>query len=236
MTQHVKLVEDDQRLRGVPLLEGRVAERLPHVHHRDANFAGFRGPKPGKELVHASFRSVFAAEPNGPAADQIAHHDAVTVASADGDLVDADRLGSGLADTPQLLAHVLLVQLLDRVPIQEQLLGHGFDRTLPAASSHEVGESFRVERIVGQPVEAFGLHGAAPRTIHPANEEVQIDVLVAAGEVANVTRPLIVECRRHLPARPARRFFSRRWGVTTTARGSPKMPWTAARGSNPGNR
>ena len=74
--------------------------------------------------------------------------------------------GRRLAGAAELLGHVLLVQLLDRVPIEVQLLGHRLDRTVPATSPHEEGEPLGVERIVGQPVEAFGLHGAAPRALH----------------------------------------------------------------------
>lgn len=40
----------------------------------------------------------------------------------------ADDLRSRRPDAPQLLAHVMLVELLDRVPLKPQLLGHILDR------------------------------------------------------------------------------------------------------------
>jgi hypothetical protein len=236
MTQHVKLVVDNQSLGSMGLLEGGGAERLPHVHDGKPEFARFFGAKPGKELVHARLGAILAAEPNGPAADQVADHDAVAVPFADGDFVDADSPGRRLAGAAKLLVHVLLVQLLDRVPIQEQVLRHRLDRRVPAASSHEDGETLGVERIVGQPVQTFGLHGAAPRALDTTNEEVEIDAPVAAGEVAHSARSLIVEGRRHLSTAATNRFFSRRWSVRTTAQESPKIPWTVAKGSKPGKR
>ena len=103
MAQDVELVVDDQGLRGVALLEGGVAERLPHVHDRQADFAAFLGAEPGEELVQARLGAVLAAEPDGPAADQVADHDAVAVPLADGDLVDADRPGGGVPGPAELL-------------------------------------------------------------------------------------------------------------------------------------
>ena len=236
MTQHVKLVVDDQSLRSMARLERGVAERFPHVHHREPYFAGFFGAEPGIELVHAGLRAILAAEPNGPSADQIADHDPVAVASANGYFVDADGPGIRWAGAAELLGHVLLVQLLDRLPIQEQVLGHRLDGTVPAASSHEEGKALGVERIVGQPVQSFGLHSATPGALDAANEEVEIDASIATREVAHPARSLIVIGWRHLPAAAADCFFPRRWSVSTTAHESPKMPWRVARGTNPGNR
>src|SRR5713101_1469367 len=236
MTQHMKLVVDDQGLRSISFLEGGVAERLPHVHDGQANFAGFVAAEPGKEGVHALLGAIFAAKPNGSATDQIADHDAVAVAFADGDFVDANCRGLRLAGTPQLFRHVLLVQLFDRVPIQEQLFGHCFDGTVPATSSHEEGKTFAVKRIVGEPIQTFALHGTTPGALDPANEEVEIDPLVATGKIPDPAWPLIVKGRRRLPTYSARRFFRRRLRVTTTAWESPKIPCTWAEGSNPGKR
>ncbi|MFO0964593.1 MAG: hypothetical protein U0793_03265 [Gemmataceae bacterium] len=62
-----------------------------------------------------------AAEPDGPAADQVADDNAVGVASANGDLVDADGPRCRVAGAAELLGHVLLVEFLDRMPIEERL-------------------------------------------------------------------------------------------------------------------
>src|SRR5450759_253220 len=91
MAHDVKLVEQDRRLwRPFPR---RVAKRLPHVHHRQANAAALLLAQPIVELRHARLRAIFPAEPDRPPADQVAHHDTVAMALADRDLVDADRLG-----------------------------------------------------------------------------------------------------------------------------------------------
>ena len=80
MMHDVELVKENRCLRRSR--EGRVTERLPHVHHRQANASAFLRTQPFIELRHARLRSVLAAEPdrpteNGPRpATQVAHHDA----------------------------------------------------------------------------------------------------------------------------------------------------------------
>jgi hypothetical protein len=155
---------------------------------------------------------------------------------ADGNLVDADGPRRRLTGTAELLGHVLLVDFLDRLPIEEQILGNRFDGAVPAAPAHKESKALRVEGIVGQPIEAFGLHGLAPWAPDPANEEVEIDAPVATGKIADTARPLIVKGCRYLATRAADRFFPRRWSVRTTAQRSPKSPWTLAKGTNPGKR
>lgn len=196
----------------------------------------FFAAEPGIEPVHALLGAIGAAKPNRPPTEQVADHNAVAVTLADGDLVDTNRLRRGRAGPLELRAHVVLVQLLDRVPIQPQFVGHGLDRAVATASSHEESKTLGVEGIVGKPVQIFGLHGTTPLALHPTNMEVEIDSFVSTGKVADLPRPLIVEGGRDLPTNAARRFFPRRWRVTTTARGSPKSPRTVAKGSNPGNR
>src|SRR5262245_54979042 len=63
---------------------------------------------------------------------------------------------------PQLGAHVLLVEVLHRMPVQLQLLGDIPDRGAAAAPPHVEGKSLGVERIVGQELETLALHLAAP--------------------------------------------------------------------------
>lgn len=104
---------------------GNVAERLPHVHHRQPYAFRLVFPEPVVKLAHAGLRAVFAAEPDRPAADQVTDHDAVGMSLADRDLVDPDRLGTGLARTFELGTHVLHLQLLDRMPVELQFPGHG---------------------------------------------------------------------------------------------------------------
>src|ERR1035438_3101495 len=93
MTHNVELVEQDGGIGSVP--GDRVPERLPHVHHRQANPTAFLWPQPAIELPHAGFRTVLAPEPDGPAAQQIAHHDPVSVPLADRHLVDTNDQRGG---------------------------------------------------------------------------------------------------------------------------------------------
>src|ERR1022692_2124311 len=153
VAKHMELVIDDQRPRSISLLEGGRAEWLPHVHDGDANFPAICRAKPDEEGIETLLGAVFAAEPNGPATDQIADDDAIVMAWPHGDFVDADRRRALDAHAPELLVHVLLVQLLDGVPIEQQLLGKLTNRGRTAASPHVVGESFGVQRIVRQPFE-----------------------------------------------------------------------------------
>ncbi len=124
---------------------GGVAERLPHVHHGQANPRALLGPQPLEELVHARLGAILAAEPDRPPPDQIADHDAVGVALPDRDLVDADHLRRRRPRPPQLLPHVLLLELLDRVPVEMQFLGDVLDGRGPAAPADVEGEPLRVE-------------------------------------------------------------------------------------------
>src|SRR5271166_573355 len=97
MAQNVKFVVDDLSLRSMANLERRVAEWLPHVHHCQADLPAFFGAEPAKEQIYALLGAVFAPEPNGPFALQVADDDAVAMTWADSDFVDADHLGGRLA-------------------------------------------------------------------------------------------------------------------------------------------
>src|SRR5713101_8441680 len=125
VAQHMERVEQDARLRRVG--GGGGAKRLPHVHHREANPRGFLGAEPCEELIQAGLGAVRAAEPDRTPANEIIDDDPIGVPFPDRHLVEADDLRPGRSGAPQLLAHVLLLELLDRVPLQMQLLGDVFD-------------------------------------------------------------------------------------------------------------
>src|SRR5438552_1236195 len=57
MSQDVELVVQNLGLWGVAFLEGGVAERLPHVHDGQADFAAFFRTEPGEELVETGRRT-----------------------------------------------------------------------------------------------------------------------------------------------------------------------------------
>ncbi len=156
--EDVELVVQDGGLRRVAFLEGRVAERWPHVHDRQTDLAAFSRAEPGEELVQARFGAVLAAEPDGPAPLQVADDDAVSVPLGNGDLVDANDTGSRRASPSELLPHVLLIQLLDGVPIEEEFLGHLLEGGVATASANQEGEPLGVQRVVGEPVQPLVLH------------------------------------------------------------------------------
>src|SRR5208282_3933156 len=236
MVEDVELVVQDGRPRGMPWLVGGLAKRFPHIHNRQADFSAFLGAQPGEELVQVRHGTIVAAEPDGPAPLQVADHDAVLMPLGDGDLVDANDPRSGVAGSAELCIHVLLVQFLDAVPIEVEFLGHFFDGCFPTPAPYEEGKTLGIQRIVGEPVQSFALHGATSYTMDPAQGIGEVDTLVAAGEVPGTPRSLVVEGPGHMPAGAANSFFRRRRRVMSTARGSPKIPQTVAWGTKPGKR
>jgi len=229
----VELVEQN---RGFRRSRGRrLAERLPHVHHRQADALALLWAEPVVEQSHAGLGAIAAAEPDRPPALQIAHHDAVGVALADRDLVDADRPGGRRARARQLRPHVLLVELLDRVPIELQLLRHILDRRDAAAPADEGGKALGVKRIVGQELKPLPPHLAARSATHAPDLDLKIDARVAARQVAHAPNLAIVPAPMQAAAVGAARFFERRFSLTMRALGSPKMPRTVPSGRKPEN-
>jgi hypothetical protein len=230
----VELVEQDVGLRRVAL--GGIAKRLPHIHHRQLNAPTLLRPEPGEELVHAGFRPVRAAEPDRAHPIQIADYDPVGVPLADQDLVDANSAGGRGTDAPQLRAHVLHLQALDGAPIEMRLLGDILDRGHSAAAAHPEREPLRVERMVGQPAQAFLPHRATPAALHPPHRQLQVNPRIATRQIAHPPGPLIVERPMGFPADATRRFFRRRTSCTMRTCGSPNTPRTVANGWKPGKR
>src|SRR5262249_36077939 len=160
----------------------------------------------------------------------------VVVPPADGEFVDADHLRSGRPGPPQLLAHVLHLERLDRLPIEAEFAGHVPDRRGPTATADVVGKPPGVGGVVGQPGELLLPHGAAAPAAHAPDLELQVPPGVAAREVAHPTGLAVVERPLHPPTGAAGRFFPRRMSRRIRALGSPKMPRAVASGRKPGNR
>jgi hypothetical protein len=118
--------------------------------------------------------------------------------------------------------------------VEIELFGDILDRGLPAALPDVVGETLGVERVVGEKVELFALHGTATLALNPPHLDFQVHTPVAAGEIANLTRPPVVPTRLRSTTAAAGRFFERRSRVMTRALGSPKTPRTVGRGRKPG--
>ena len=135
-----------------------------------------------------------------------------------------------------MLAHVLHLQRLDRLPIEVQLASHILDRPGPAPPADIEGEAPSVERIVGQPGQLLLLHGQATPAEDTPDFDLQVDARVAAGEISDATGLVVVEGPLAPSAGPTRRFFPRRTRRTIRALGSPKSPRTVGSGRKPGNR
>jgi len=233
VTPHVKLVEQDRRLRGGCL--GGVAEGGPHVHHRQAKAFRPLFPQPFVEWLEAFLRAVLAAEPDWAAPDQIAYHNPTGMALADRERVDADDLGDRRAHFGQLRPQVLFLQSLDGRPVEFQLRRHRFDRGVRAAPTRVVGKPPGIQRMVRQPVQSFALHLATAPAGHAPQFELQRDPGVATGQVPHPPDFAVVPAVLHRAANAAQRFFERRTRVTIRAFGSPKTPRTVACRRKPGN-
>ncbi len=224
----VKLVEQDRRLRRIR--RSRIEKRLPHVHHRQPNPRSLPLAKPLVELPHARFRAILAAKPDRSPSDQIAHHDAVGVTFANRDLVDADHLRPGRSGIGHLRRHVLLLQRLDRVPIQVQFLGNLFDRRRATSFADVVSEALGIEGVGGQRIEPFALHRAAALALQTPNLEFQVDAAIATGQIAHAPGAAIVPPTVNPTTATAGCFFDRRTRSITHAFGSPKIPRIAGGG------
>jgi hypothetical protein len=69
------------------------------------------------------------------------------MAFTDRNLVHADHLRARTAHTLELGFHILLVECLDRVPVQLQLRRHILDCCRPTAPADIMGKSLGIERV-----------------------------------------------------------------------------------------
>jgi hypothetical protein len=198
---------------------GGVAKRLPHVHHRQANTASLIRSEPRIKLTHTGLRAVLAAKPDGSAANEVADHDAVGVPFSNRDFINANHLRSWPARLSKLRSHVLLIQLLDRVPVELELLGNVLDRGRATAPPHVVSKALGIKRVVGQKLQPLALHFAATPALDSAHLEIEMDAHVAARQVANLPPRAVVEAPVGSPTKTAQRFFERRISVMTRALG-----------------
>ena len=95
MAQDVELVEQNLGLRRLGL--HRVAEDLPHIHHRQPNTGRLLGAQVEKEPVQVGFRPPLPADPDRPASLQVADYDAIRMALLDRQFIHADHPGGGPA-------------------------------------------------------------------------------------------------------------------------------------------
>ncbi len=203
-----------------------VFKGFPHVHDRKPYPSDLLGSEPFKEELEALLRTVGAPEPDGPPPLQIGDDDPVAVALTDGDLVNADRLGPGIAGTAELLPHILFFQNVDRLVVQMQLLGNILDRGSTATLAYVIGKSLGVEWIVGQEGKLLLFHLATPSAQNTPDFQFEVNPRVATGEVADQAKLAVVEGPVCRTATSTDCFFCRRVNRMTRALGSPKIPDT----------
>src|SRR2546426_5720253 len=217
---------------GVP--RSREAKRLPHVHDHQPDAGRFPRAEPRVELVQARLRAIRAPKPDRALPNQVTDDDAVGVALLDRDLVEPDDPRRGRPGPPQLLAHVLLLERLHRVPVQPELLGHIPDRGGPTAPSHVEGKAFGVEGIGRQKGGPLLLRRATAPAPHAPNLAVEVDAQVAAGGIPDAPSRAVVPPALPLPAGPTGRFFDRRVRVKDAGVGIAEDPGDGRVGSEPG--
>src|SRR4030095_2242706 len=236
VAQHVEFVEQDGRLWRMGRLEGRGAKGLPHVHDRQSDLVALLGSHLLVEQIHTCLRALFAPEPEDPAALQVTYHDPVLVPFLDREFIDPNHSWTGQPGSPQLFPHVLLLQFLDRVPVQPQFPGHRLNLGSPTAPAHVPGKAFGVQGIVGQPPQLLLFHLATALAAHPPDLHLQVDPSVPTGEVPYPAHLVIVERAVNAPTGATDGFFPRRWSRRIRTPGSPKTPRTVALGRKPWKR
>src|SRR4029434_870913 len=236
MAQDVEFVEKDARLWRMGRLEGRGAKGLPHVHDRQSDLVALLGSHLLVEQIHTGLRAISAPDPEDPAALQVTYHDPVLVPFLDREFIDPNHSWTGQPGSPQLFPHVLLLQFLDRVPVQPQFPGHRLNRGSPTAPAHVPGKAFGVQGIVGQPPQLLLFHLATALAAHPPDLHLQVDPSVPTGEVPYPAHLVIVERAVNAPTGATDGFFPRRWSRRIRTPGSPKTPRTVALGRKPWKR
>jgi hypothetical protein len=139
------------------------------------------GVDPGLVLVGP----VLQAKPDRPLPVQVADHDPMGVALADRELVDADAARTRCASARQLRPHVLLVQFLDRVPVQMQPGSDILDRGTATPSADVVGKPLGMERVVGQKLQTLALHGPALPAVHAPDFQLQVGPIKISQHTRN---------------------------------------------------
>jgi len=130
--------------------------------------------------------------------------------------------------------HVLDVQGFDRVPVQEELVGHRLDRCLTAAPADALCKALAVVSGLGQPSQRLGLHPAALRTLDSADLDVQPDPPTAAIDVSNEMMAAIIDRGAGPTAGTADRLFFPDGPWSRFGRARRKGVGTRAKGRNPG--
>jgi len=124
----------------------------------------------------------------------------------DRDFVDADPAWRRRPDTRQLLAHVYLVEVFDRVPIKPHFPRHVADRHRTAQAANLHREPQRVFGVGRQKIDLL-VPDPAGFALHAAHLEVQINFPSAAPKVARAATASVIETVLSRAASATHRFF-----------------------------
>ena len=152
----------------------------------------------------------------------------------DRDLINADCLWTWRAGTLELGLHILLIERLDRMPVQFQFRRHVLDRRSPATAADIMCKPLGVERIVRQKIELLPLHLGASAAVEPPHLQFQINPRVATRQITYPARFAVVPAHLDTTTTAADCFFERRLSLMTRAFGSPKTPCTVGSARKPG--
>src|SRR6516165_8363772 len=182
-------------------------KRFPHVHYRQPNPRTLLRPEPGI-VSHALLRAVFAAKPDRTTTNEIADHNSVAMSFPDGDLINADCLWTRGAGTLELGFHILLIERLDRMPVELQFNRNLLDRRSPTTLADIISKPLRIERIVRQKMELLPLHLAATAAVEPPHLHFEINPRVATRQITHAAQFAVVPAHLDTTATAANYFFA----------------------------
>ena len=99
--------------------------------------------------------------------------------------------------------------------MQVQRAGDILEGRGPTPPPDQPGKAFGIKGIIRQPSQTFAFHLAATPASYPPHEQLQVDVMLATGQVADQAKLLIVKAPVATAANATGRFFWRRRKVST---------------------
>src|ERR1019366_2612365 len=172
------------------------------------------------KLVHVRFSAPVAAKPDRALFLEVADDDPIGMPLPDRDFINADHPRRRMPGASELLAHVNLVEIFHRMPINMHSARDIFHRHRAAQASDLPGEPIGVPRIVRQKIELLGLHAATLFAVHAAIFKVEINLVISAIKITGAMRTPIIKATAGYAASAAHRFFSRRSSAMVNAGGS----------------
>ena len=200
LLQDMEFIKDDFSIGRVVFQ--RVPERLPHVHHRQAQGTVSLRPHIVEEPVHVLFGAAqLLAHPNRTLLIQVGDHDGVTLTLADRDFIYADRPQTlpGQMLGPEI-PHIADIHSPDLIPTEMMELGNLLDGHRPAQPTDGFFESLGEAARFGQPCQRFLLHPIALPAIHPPILEFQLNPGASGINIAHPVDLMVVETAGGLAA------------------------------------